>query len=561
MTPIFAPKVTRAMTVPELATYGRRAEIALRVTCHLIAEVPLLMVAILQLSNGWAPTSDDAVIAYRSWTVFSAHPPLVGQFTQLSLAGGHLAFDPGPMQYFALAIPVRLDPVGGALWGSALLCAALVALAIEAAWSVGRSRDGALTAVAGAVITATLYRSTLNLVWNPSLGLYALFATLILAIAVGSGRVRWLPIAVVTASLAVQCHLSFALAAVLALAAGSVIGIAATHVHGRPVGRGILVVAGIAGAACWAAPIVQQLTGHPGNLSTLATSIARPRPVVGIRLGLGAIAAATRLPPSWWQRPPALGTLADLRRYETVLYGGSAYWAVAVLAVSACLGISGALRRRFGQCALGTVAAVAGISVAYTLGAVPSADSLYLDYYLYLALWPTGMLLVASLGVAVGELGAGTARRLGAKVPRAMAGRLRRAGAKAAYTAVLLGFGAFLVALEISFGTSGDFLLGWQPVHDVTEATAIIARGAPRGEFAVKTIGSLPYVDDAVSEGVAYQLLTRGLSARLTGNAALLVGPSSAARAGVPTVVIQLTGIAGQPVRIIWHKAVPYSGP
>src|ERR1700727_554324 len=45
------------------------------------------------------------------------------------------AYDPGPLQYWLLAIPVHLDPRAGVVWGAALCCMVAASLAIEAAWS------------------------------------------------------------------------------------------------------------------------------------------------------------------------------------------------------------------------------------------------------------------------------------------------------------------------------------------------------------------------------------------------------------------------------------------
>ena len=83
---------------------------------------------------GWMPTGDDAAIALRSWNSLTAHGPLVGQATRLA----HGVFDPGPLEYWLLAIPVHISPNHGVLWGAAICCMAACSLAIEAAWAVRR---------------------------------------------------------------------------------------------------------------------------------------------------------------------------------------------------------------------------------------------------------------------------------------------------------------------------------------------------------------------------------------------------------------------------------------
>ena len=105
----------------------------MRVVCHLAAEVPILVVAAVEMARGWRPLFDDATIAWRSWDVFSPHTPLVGHMT----TSKELAYALGPLENWLLAVPVRLDSGQGALWGSALACVVAGVLVIEAARSTG----------------------------------------------------------------------------------------------------------------------------------------------------------------------------------------------------------------------------------------------------------------------------------------------------------------------------------------------------------------------------------------------------------------------------------------
>ena len=43
----------------------RRRVDLLRVVCHLVAEVPLVVIALVELVDGWRPTSDDAIAAWE----------------------------------------------------------------------------------------------------------------------------------------------------------------------------------------------------------------------------------------------------------------------------------------------------------------------------------------------------------------------------------------------------------------------------------------------------------------------------------------------------------------
>ena len=105
-----------------------------RVAAHLAAAIPFLTAVADSMRGSWRAFGDGAMIALRSWDALIGQGPLVGQPTEL----GHGLLDPGPFEYWLLAIPVHLDPGRGVLWGAALWCVAAASLAIEAAWLVAR---------------------------------------------------------------------------------------------------------------------------------------------------------------------------------------------------------------------------------------------------------------------------------------------------------------------------------------------------------------------------------------------------------------------------------------
>ena len=529
---------------------------ALRAVAHLAAEVPLGVVVALQISRGWLPTSDDAVIAWRTWSVLSGPVPLDGQFTQISAASGRAAFDLGPLQYYLLAVPERIDPLHGVLWGSALLAAALVALAIEAAWSVAGPFAAAAVAAGAAVMTATLAESTVNLAWNPSVGVYALGAALVTAAAAGSGRLGWLPVSVGAASLAVQCHVAYAAPAAGALAAGTLLGLVNCE-RSRHRLRPVLAALAV-GAACFAAPLVQELTGRPGNWSVLATSLGRHGHSVGFELGLRGLAAATHLPPSWAHRVPVTGTSILVRRLLDDVYGGSVAWAVTALAACAVIAIAATITRHRLLAAMAAISLLSGLAAAWTLGSVPLSQAGYLAYYLYFVLWPVGMLVLATLACGTGlilkQLGG---RALGSAPRHARAGGRAATAGIAAATVALAAGGIALGATDTAYGSSGLFLLGWQPVRLVAEAApralalaeahGLGASASGGRTLTVVTTGDYPVITDAVSQGVAYLLATHGLPARLGGSALRPLGAGYGALRGAPAVVVHLSFPGGDP--------------
>ena len=88
-----------------------RWEARTRLFSHLVIWAVVLIPTIIEMSRGWIAVLDEATISLRSFQVFSLHPPLLGQYSTTSESVGHLIFDPGPLQYWLLAVPVRIDQV------------------------------------------------------------------------------------------------------------------------------------------------------------------------------------------------------------------------------------------------------------------------------------------------------------------------------------------------------------------------------------------------------------------------------------------------------------------
>ncbi|MGO9559232.1 MAG: hypothetical protein ACLPYW_09100 [Acidimicrobiales bacterium] len=531
------------------------ARIVLRVVAHLAAEVPVIVVAALQISKGWLPTSDDAVIAWRSWSVFSGPLPLDGQFTQISAGAGHTSFDLGPLQYYLLAFPVHIDPMHGLLWGSAVVIAGLAALAIEAAWAGGGQIAGALTALGIAVMTGTLIESTVNLAWNPSMGVYAFAATLAGAFAVARGRFGWLPVAVGTASLAAQCHMSFAVPAAGALAMGILLGVLELKRFPLwPLGVAVAV-----GVACFLAPLVQQLTGHPGNWSALASNLDHEGRTLGFGVGLRGIAAATSLPPSWWVHVPIISTISRYQPFESLIYDHSSRWGLTALLLCGAIAIGAWFAHRRGLAALAAISTVGGFAVAWTLGSVAVQQAAYLDYYLYFPLWPVGMAILATYAIAIWSVIAWVVQRVlhsKTAVGETAARRDRRipGWVTGVVTIALAISGTELGLLERPLGSSPLFLLGWAPAQfasrvlpDATSVVAAEEQGGTLKPFAVEIVGGFAILHGAIDQSVAYLLATEGYPARVAGTADTPLGP--AYRAPAHGAVLELSlGLHDTPV-------------
>src|SRR6266508_4093739 len=88
--------------------------------CGLAATLPLVAVLVALGRNGWTPQGDDAALSWRAWLVFSRRPPTVGPYTLASVQGGP-AYNPGPLLFWVMAVPVRLFPGIGPVLGVVVL--------------------------------------------------------------------------------------------------------------------------------------------------------------------------------------------------------------------------------------------------------------------------------------------------------------------------------------------------------------------------------------------------------------------------------------------------------
>lgn len=488
-----------------------RATWVLRALCHLAAEVPFLAVVIAEITRVWRPYGDDAVVAWRSYDVFSSHSPLVGQFTQ-SFVSAHPPYDLGPAEYWLLALPVRLDTVHGALWGAALVCVLAIGLAIEAAWSVARFPGAAAISLAVVVLVGTYSAVALDPIWNPYFGAVFLLATLATGWATATGNLRWFPALVVTASISAQSHLVFAIPAVAVAVGASLLGVA-TIGRRRAVAAGRWVVGGLlAGVALWVVPFIEQLTGHPGNISVLLANTGQSR--VGISTGLRAIWTFARPLPEWWHSAavPATSSVASTNHFVATLATGSAVDGVAVLVALAVIAVLAAIAGRRLLCAAATVSVLVALSTAWSIGQLPAPQISRLSY-LDVVLWPVGMIVWATFLFAALTVVVAVARRivagqttLGARSALALPYGIAMAG--------LLAAGVLGTTTDISATASNPYRL--EALHLTAALTPLAEKVAPPGPFTMTLDGQLPpaLYPPSLIQSIAYRLHVEGLDPR-----------------------------------------------
>lgn len=333
----------------------------LRAATHLATWLPFLYGAVSAVQDNWRPISDKASIAIRSWDVLASYGPLLGQPSRLARG----VYDPGPIQYWLLAVPVHIDPKAGALWGAALWCMLACSLAIEAARSAAGAAGGLLASatVLGAILW--MPNITRQPLWNPWFGLMFFLAALAAAWAVMSGRRNWWPVLMVAASIAAQGHLMYAIASASLVLATLIVGLVET-IRAR---EGLasyrwLIIGVAAGLFCWSAPLLQEFTARNGNISALLRNSGGSGPKGGLTFGFHALAASIQPVPVWWTSFPRIKSL-----------GMAITWPVAsgvvalVLIVSVLIAALGPLRSR-------RTAAIAGVSLLVSVAALATYSSL-----------------------------------------------------------------------------------------------------------------------------------------------------------------------------------------
>ena len=384
----------------------------LRVATHVAAWIPFLTAVAGTLHAKWRAVGDGARIALGSWEALTAHGPLVGPATQV---GPHL-YDPGPLEFWLLAVPVHLDPVRGVFWGAALWCMVAGSLAVEAMWAVLGEIGAALAG--GAIVWTLAWRPEIAAkpYWNPWFATMFFLAALAAGWVVLSGRRWWWPVLVVTASVAAQAHLMFALASAGLVLLALLVGMA----DASRAGTGFRwAAAGLAaGLACWAAPLIQQVAGPGrGNLAALLHGQA-----IGQRTGLGfalkTLTAAVQPPPIWWLFPqPGMN-----------IEGRSAAFAVAVLAVTAAALLAAVFWLRSRSLAwVAALSVLASAAALVTFSRIPlGSDNLIRLWYLTTVLFPVGLLAWLTIGAAFVVTGRRFISPLPPLLPGTLAPRGRR---------------------------------------------------------------------------------------------------------------------------------------
>ena len=548
-------------TLPRAARAKKATQLSARVSSHLVAEAPFLVIGVVQSLGGWRASQDDAVIAIRSWGVFTARPPLLGQFTQATGCAGQTAHAPGPLLYWMLALPVRVDPIHGIVWGAAIWAAIAMVLCVESAWAV-RGTTGALAVgVFAVVLVSTQRAAVVNVEWNPYFAMLWFAASCMIAWRVGRGGLRWWPVLVVSASVAAQSHLEFTLPSLVLVVVAPALGIASRRLRRDSGTRGIRwpvwSVTGVGlGAALWAAPLWQEASGHPGNMSLLLHCVSG-RHVIGSRFAFHLLAWAVVPPPLWFHTSETVASQLFRDRGSPPAGAG-----VAVLVVLAAVALVSWRAHRGDLAVLSTLGLLVGGAVVWDLSRQPLSGVLELAY-LDSVLWPIGMLVwgVAALGVrevvayALAEVALRRARGVppendaaaptrAARTYRLWGERCRRRAGTHSWTwaaAVCVAVSGLITTIALGRGTMSSAnraAVGSSTYSAVVIGARVAEHLVPHGPLKIWV--SAPSGDEAYSLlfGTIWVLVSEGRQASTPGPFERLIDPPAHAVKGEPQVDI-----------------------
>ncbi len=416
-----APAVSGARALSALALAARRTHLARRaltLTTGACAAIPVISATVKALRAHWVPGADQAIIATRAYDVFTSHPPRVGQYTLAGDVTGQVTHSLGPMLFWLLAIPSHF----GSTNDMALTMGVFNSLCIVGAVALARRRGGLVlmfgAALAIALMCQSLSAETFHDVWNPSAGLFPFALLIFLCWSLACGEYRLLVLIALTASFAVQAHLTYLPAAIGLLAVG--LGGLALSLRGRARAcrRSLLVWSAAALAVlafCWSAPVVDELRESPGNMTLVVRSATSHKETLGASAGWHAVVRAVGIRP-WWLYVP--GEKWE-RKYDvrSAPSDGYVYSCLALLALLGAVMLAGAIRRRVDVASGALIGFVlcAGLAAVAASTPTPRVLSATLGYTMWwgslVGMWIYLVLAWAGWLGARAALGALSARR------------------------------------------------------------------------------------------------------------------------------------------------------
>src|SRR2546423_1553812 len=363
--------------------YGR----VLTLAGGLCASAPVIAAAVRALNEGWQPIADRGIIATRAFDVFSSHTPLIGQYSFASKVTGELTYSLGPMLYWLLAPAAHVGAPGTFVITMAVFNVACVLIAV----ALARRRGGVWLMVAAAVGIGLMCRSiaanNFYDIWNPSAGLFPLLALIFLCWSLACGEYRLAPVTALLGSFLLQCEAGFIPPSLAALAVGlgglAIWWVRATRAGPRPRVWPWGVAALVVLAACWSAPLIDQI-GHSGNIGHVITAAKDRKSPYGAKVGARAVVRTVGVTP-WWLIRPAnpFERKFDVRRSAGTLANVSTALILGWLLLAA----APALPRRRADVAAGAVLALLLSASVWSIASATPSTPRFLSETLGFTMW------------------------------------------------------------------------------------------------------------------------------------------------------------------------------
>lgn len=364
-----------------------------------LAVSPVIIGGLSRIGDTWLPVGDWASMLFRTGQVGTGDTPLIGTYSVKGWA------HPGPVIYYAAAPLDRLtsgDP-RSLEWTAAILNAVTISAIGAVAWRRGRYPLTVAVLIFVGLLIHGLGPATLVNLWNPFLGLLPFLLAVLLAWDAALGRPEAVVVAAVPATVAIQCHVSFGpLLAVVAVwlvcwtrwrrlvpddepVAGAGMDAARTGPLRHQLGRaGTLAL--VVAAVLWLPPLVD-LVFDTHNLVLAAGHLAAGAgEQIGLVEGLSLVSRHVRPDGPW------MGG-AEPSNFRNALGSGPVVVFVVLAVLAGCVHV--ARRRR-----LADVAALATLTIALVVAAIPAAGNLVEPVFLYLTQWlkVIGMLVWFTVG-------------------------------------------------------------------------------------------------------------------------------------------------------------------
>jgi hypothetical protein len=299
----------------------------------------------------------------------------------------------------------------GVLVGTGGLNAIAVGGAVLVGYRRGGMRLALLVALVEALLAHAIGLSVLVDPWNPWIAFLPFVLFVLLVWCVLCDDFVMLPVAVGVGSFSLQAHASYLplVGGLLVIALGWAMwgvfrarraSVPPASVHAPPAGAADTLpasqwsalravgVSAVVAVVVWSAPLVQQLTGNPGNLGNLISYARHPsEPPVGLASAFGVMGAQVRFPGPW-----VTGNDAD--RFGYFARSGSTIPALVLVAV---LMVCIAWARRRGAYEGGRLAVIA--LVVLGLSVVATARTTSGSLFPYVIRWWWAVPAVAALAI------------------------------------------------------------------------------------------------------------------------------------------------------------------